>query len=354
MLYDRLPVDSRRAAVSLHEARGLTLSLVSVIMPVRDGGAFLAEAVGSIMGQSHAQFELIIVDDHSTDHAPYLLDVNDSRLRVVPSQGEGVAQAFNTGMAQARGEFIARMDADDIALPPRLEIQLQLLRDRPEVDIAGGCVEIFAADHLGEGNRLYQDWLNRLLEPEDIRRELFIECPLPNPTALFRRSVLEELGGYRDCTWAEDYDLFLRADALGMNMAKPEPVVLRWRDHPDRLTRTDVRNSPLEFQKAKARYLAAGRIPPENILVWGAGPGGRLMHDLLTAEGASVAGFVDVHPRRVGGEKRGLPVWPIERAADWRDGTIVVAVGSRGARPKIREFLSAHGRVEGEDYLFVA
>jgi glycosyltransferase involved in cell wall biosynthesis len=334
------------------------MSLISVIMPVRDGGPFLAEAVASILDQTHRELELLLVDDRSRDHALERLDRSDPRLRVLPSAGPGVSAAFNTGLAEARGEFLARMDADDLASPGRLEAQLALLKARPEIDIAGGCVALVDAggrrEGVGEGNRRYAAWLNRLREPDEIRAALFIESPIPNPTACFRREALERLGGYQDPSWPEDYDLFLRADVLGLRMAKPEPVLLRWREHPRRLTRTDERYAYEAFQRAKAYYLVHGRGVKGGILIWGAGDAGRLMHDLLAAEGAAIEGFVDVHPRRVGGEKRGLPVWPIERAASWFAGPVLVAVGARGARAEIRAYLQEAGRVEGDEYLFVS
>ena len=94
--------------------------LVSVIMPVRDGGDYLETAVNSILGQSFAALELILVDDHSVDAAINRLSVTDPRLVVLENQGRGVSSAFNTGLSRARGEFIARMDSDDIALPGRI------------------------------------------------------------------------------------------------------------------------------------------------------------------------------------------------------------------------------------------
>lgn len=327
---------------------------VSVVMPVRDGGVFLAEAVASILSQTVHDLELIVVDDHSSDSALAELDTRDPRLLIMPSHGYGVSAAFNTGLAQARGVFIARMDADDVALPERLELQQRWLERHPHADICGGCVEIFSDSGIAGGNRRYQDWLNRLRRPEDIRRELFIESPIPNPTAMFRREAILRLGGYRDPSWPEDYDLFLRADAQGMLMGKPDETVLRWREHAGRLTRSDARYSQRAFQAAKAHYLAAGRLHGRKPVIWGAGPGGRLFHDLLCGEGVEIRGFLDVHPRRIGGEKRKLPVWPIEAVSDLKDAFIVVAVGAVGARNKIRRFLENHGWVEGERFLFVA
>jgi hypothetical protein len=140
-----------------------------------------------------------------------------------------------------------------------------------------------------------------------------------------------------------------------MRMGKPEGILLRWRDHGRRLTRCDPRYARGAFQAAKAHHLARGRLRGlDEVVIWGAGPGGRLLHDLLRGEGVGVMGFLDVHPRRIGGRKRDLPVWPVAHAGYLRDNFILVAVGAAGARPEIRGFLDRLGRQEGEDYLFVA
>jgi glycosyltransferase involved in cell wall biosynthesis len=328
---------------------------VSVVLPVRDGGRWLGAAVASILGQTLTDLELLVVDDHSRDGAVARLDRDDRRLRVVASNGAGVSAAFNTGLAQARGAFVARMDADDIALPQRLARQLEYLAANPGVAICGACVEILADGGVQGGNRRYQDWLNACRDPATIRRELFIESPIPNPTALFRADALRALGGYADPDWPEDYDLFLRADAAGLAMGKPDGVLLHWREHADRLTRTDRRYDRDRFQAAKLHYLVRHRLPADRpLIVWGAGPTGRLSHDLLQAEGAAVAGFLEVHPRRIGGRKRGRPVWPIERLRHEPSAFVLAAVGAAGARPRIRAYMRRLGRSEGEDYLFVA
>lgn len=324
-------------------------------MPVRDGGAWLGAAVDSILDQSCSSLELILVDDHSADGAIARLPTSDTRLVLVENQGRGVSSAFNTGLSRARGQFIARMDADDIALPARIEAQLKYFEANPDVGICGACVEIFTEGEVAGGNRRYQQWLNACRSPASIRREMFIESPIPNPTAMFRREVITQLGGYRDPDWPEDYDLFLRADSMGIRMGKPAGVLLHWREHAGSLTRTDLRYSRERFQAAKAHYLSRHRLPRGSTpVLWGAGPGGRLMHDLLTAEGSRVRGFLDVHPRRIGGLKRGLPVWPLEKADELENTFILVAVGAAGVRPEIRVFLEQRGFREGESFLFVA
>ncbi len=327
---------------------------VSVILPVRNGGSYLAPAVASILNQTLHKFELLLVDDHSTDSAIEQVWLDDPRVRLLKSPGRGVVAAFNYGQEFARGRFVARMDADDLCLPHRLATQVDFLRSHQDIGIAGGCVEIFSEDGIQGGYIHYQEWLNSVCSPEQLQQQLFIESPIPNPTAMFRYEVLKQLGGYREVEWPEDYDLFLRADQAGIRMAKPAGIVLRWREHPARLTRTNPRYSRFHFQQAKAHFLVSNRLPDGPVLIWGAGSTGRQMYDLLQAQGREVCGFIEVHPRRIGGLKRGKPVWDMHQPGQWAEGFILVAVGSKGAREEISAYLSALGRQEGTDFLFVA
>ncbi len=328
--------------------------LVSVLLPVRDGGTHLAEAVRSVLDQTYRRWELVVVDDRSTDTAVAELPA-DSRIRVVANPGRGIVDALNAGARAARGELLARMDADDIALPDRLLRQVEFLERFPGIGIAGGQVEVFVgAGPPRAGYHSYQGWINGLLTPEQISREIFVESPIPHPTAVIRRGLFERLGGYRNAEWAEDYDLWLRAHLAGIRMGKPRGIVLRWRDHHRRLSRISARYSIQNFIRAKAYYLASSVLAGRKVVIWGGGPTGRKLYDALSAHGAEVEAFIDVHPRRVGGRKRGVPVLPVEAAGTFAGSLIVGAVGSHAARAEVRQALVARGRREGSDFLFAA
>lgn len=325
--------------------------LVSVLLPVRNGGDDLLAAVESLARQDYPHLEILLVDDHSHDGAPQRAAALDPRVRLVSSPGRGIVAALNAGAAAARGEVLARMDADDIAHPRRIGTQVALLAARPELGIVGAQVE--AAGGAG-GWRRYVDWINGLTEPDHIAREIFVESPIPHPTAVMRRDVFRRLGGYRDTPWPEDYDLWLRAWAAGVAMAKPEGVLLTWRDHPGRLSRASDRYGARAFHRARAHFLARTLLARRPAVVWGAGPTGRDLADALMDEGVEVCAFIDIHPRRVGGTKRGRPVRGPELALRAAPALIVVAVGAPGAREEIRAWCAAHGLAEGTDFIFAA
>lgn len=328
--------------------------LISVVMPVKDGGKYLAAAVDSILSQSFEDLELVLVDDHSKDSAIVALDNTDPRLKILKSNGCGLVDACNTGFMHSRGRFVARMDADDISLPDRLACQLDYLEQNPDIGIAGCCVEIFSAQGIQGGLERYQNWLNSVRTPRQVHHQIFIESPLPNPGVMLRRDALLQLGGYRKNNWPEDYDLWLRADASGILMGKPDPILLRWREHESRLTHTDALYKRERFMQAKVHFLVRERLNERAVIIWGAGPTGRQIHDLIIAEGATAVGFIEVHPRRIGGQKRGLPVWPMDKVADISAELLLIAVGAAGVRQQIADYLHMYGMSEGQDYLFVA
>lgn len=324
-------------------------------MPVRNGGEHLLPAASSILEQSLDDLELVVIDDGSRDGAIERLEaLSDPRLKIHQNPGQGIVSALNFAAFEANGRYFARMDADDIALPQRLERQVELLECEPGIGIVGAEVEIFAKDGVGEGYRLYQEWVNGLRTPLEIGREMFVESPIPHPTAMLSSTLFRALGGYREVPWAEDYDLWLRAHLQGVNMAKPEGVLLKWRDREGRLSRADNRYTIERFIDAKAHFLARSRLRNREAVIWGAAPTGARLHDALEREGVTTVAFIDIDPKKIGGCKRGRPVLPAEAAAEVAPALIVGAVGSRGARLQIRGALDGQGMIEGEDFLFAA
>lgn len=326
---------------------------VSVLLPFRDAADTLEEAVGSILDQRGVSLELIAIDDGSSDGGSAVIERSrDDRARVVRTGARGVALALEAGRREARGEWIARMDADDRCAPDRLARQLAAIRARPRVAAMGCRVEAFPDAEVGAGLQRYVRWQNGLVTPEEHRRDLFVEAPLCHPSVVLRPEALAAVGGWRDEPWAEDYALWLRLDAAGWDLAKVPEVLFEWRHRPDRLTFTDPRYSPERMRELRARFLAKKLAAP-SVIVWGAGETGRRLARALAAHGVETSRFVDIDPRKVGGIARGAPIVGPE---DVRRGQepVVVAVGARGARDEVRERLVSRGFVDGTDFVCAA
>ena len=335
---------------------------ISVVMPVRNAARTLDAAMRSVLASRGVDLELVCVDDGSRDaSAARLADWarRDSRVRVITTEPAGIVAALNRGLGAARGALVARMDADDEMHPERLAAQRDHLGAHPDQALVGCGVECFREGGLLEGYRLYEQWVNALVDPEALEREVFVECPVPHPTWTLRRDAVRALGGYEDHGWPEDLDLVYRLLEAGWRLGKVDRVLHRWRDHDGRLSRVDPRYGREAFSRVKAHYL--GRLRPmSGAVVWGAGRTGRRLVRLLDLEGVTTRVLLDINPGRIGTRWRGIPILSPERLAGrveaWRSEGLRVlgAVASRGARQEIREQLAAAGLVEGEGFLMVA
>jgi glycosyltransferase involved in cell wall biosynthesis len=335
-------------------------ALVSVLLPVRDPGPYLKDCIASIERQTLQQYEVIAVDDGSTDGSAKVLDdwaVQDERVKVVHRAESGLVETLNAGLELCTAPFVARMDADDISHPRRFELQVAEFDELPWVGVVSSLVRHFPWSGVGEGYRVYERWLNSLLTPEQISRERFVESPVPHPSAMVRREVFENAGGYRDENWAEDFDLWLRLFEADVTFTKVEKYLYFWREHPERLTRVDSRYSVENFLRCKAKYLLSGPLANRRrVVIWGAGQTGRRISKHLLRDGAPIEAFVDIDPEKIGGTMRGKPIIEFDelRGMMGPDMVVLAAVGSRGARELIRQQLKNIGLREGWNFWCVA
>lgn len=330
--------------------------VVSVLLPVRDAGPWLAGCLLSLKRQTLRDFEVVAVDDGSADGSAEVLDRwarDDARFRVFHRPAGGLVDALNAGLDECRAGLVARMDADDAAHPRRLQLQSALLEEHQEIGVVSCGVRHVPVSSVRGGLRRYEKWLNGLVDHDGIMRERFVESPVAHPSAVVRRNVLEVASGWRDIGWPEDYDLWLRLAERGVRFAKVPDVLYFWRDHGERLTRTDARYSKDAFLRAKAHFLARGPLAGgRHVVVWGAGPTGRRLARHLEREGVGIRAFVDIDPRLEGRRRRGVPVVSPKRLLELLDPEVVVlaAVAARGARDLIRSRLLALGLTEGDDF----
>ncbi len=322
-------------------------------MPIRQPDAYLAAAVDSVLSQTYSTLELLLV---CKAHCPSLTESlpNDDRIRLVVRDQPDLISALNTGIREASGAYIARMDADDIALPTRLATQLAFLQQNPSIKIAGAHVQIFnPAGELQAGMRHYQSWLNSISDANDVAQNIFVESPLPHPTFFATADVFRELG-YRDRNWPEDYDFLLRAYLLNYPMANPEPVLLQWREHAQRLTHQSDRYSTHNFIRARAWALAQ-RYPERSILICGLGANAVKLHDALQENGMTISGFIEHDDARRRTSRRSLPVITYSQFLQApTDDLVVSAVSARGVRTQIRALFTEQGMIEGEDFIIAA
>ena len=334
---------------------------VSILFPCRDAEKTIGEAIASLESQTFEEFEAIAVDDASSDCTRSILDAwsrRDVRVRIVEGAGNGIVEALQRSVVAASAPVLARMDADDIASPDRIEVQLSLLDARPDLAGCGSRVALFPESEIGSGYRRYESWINSVQSPEDVRKNAFVECPVAHPTLMLRSSVMRAVGGYRDMGWPEDYDLVLRLLAAGAHMANMDATLLRWRASSDRLSLAGPQYRPEAFRRCKVHFLREVVLHPgRDLVVWGAGKVGKPLARELIRQGLRVSGFVDLDPRKIGQVIHGATVLSPDdfaRAPSGQRPYVLVAVGSPGVRDEIRQELENCGMEELSDFRFCA
>lgn len=224
----------------------------SVLLPVYNGERYLAEAMESVLAQTFADFEFVIVDDGSTDGSPDILAryaKQDARVRIFRQQNVGRAESLNRAIGHSTGDLLARMDADDISLPERIEKQFRFLSEHPAVGLLAGGVELITTDR-----RTIQVACPPLTD-EGIRSLMAEGNPI-YPLVMMRRSAVMAAGGYRKALCdADDYDLYIRIGEHSEFAALPD-TILRYRIHPDQIS---LRKPEHQVECALAARAAAER-----------------------------------------------------------------------------------------------
>lgn len=327
-------------------------------MPARNADTTIGAAIASIASQSFQNWELVIINDGSTDATDTILreiTANDPRIHVHTTSPKGIAHALNLGISHCRAPWIARFDADDLMMPERLKLQFLHAEENPETKVISGLITHGGASG---GFSMYVDWLNSVITAEDIALKRFIESPVAHPSVMFRRDLIERFGGYRQGDFPEDYELWLRWLGEGVKFGKVPHPILVWNDSPSRLTRSDARYLPGKFYATKLSYLAdwlrKNITPAREIWLWGAGRVTRKRFAPLTAHGIRIRGYIDIDPNKCGHRRDGLCVVLPDDMPEIHNAFIVTCVGKRGARELIQSELETKGWIEGRDFLHAA
>ncbi|MFO7879433.1 MAG: glycosyltransferase family 2 protein [Bacteroidales bacterium] len=329
---------------------------LSVILPFHNAAGSLESALKSLINQSFTDYECLMVDNNSTDGSREIAGQfadKDRRFHLLSEGRQGVSYASVHGSSRAKGKYIARMDADDIAFRDRFRWQVEYMEKHPETAAIGGMVKFGGNNEQAAGLQRYVTWNNSLITASDIRLKRFIESPVINPTAMWRREVEEEAGGYLQGDFPEDYELWLRWLDKGYRIEKIPHSILQWNDPPTRLTRTDKRYSIDAFYDIKTRYLVneLKRVNPHHpeVFVWGASRLMRRRAEKLLKYGINIQAWIDISSKRR--LKKSVVHYRDLPAHD--KAFVLVYVPQQEIRREICKYLDSKGFREGESYLLV-
>lgn len=257
-------------------------------MPVFNASAYLEETILSILAQTEKNWELIAVDDFSLDESAVILNDfarQDSRVRVFQNSSKGIIPALDLAFSKACGEYITRMDSDDIMPNDRLKIMLEVSRDSAR-SVVTGMVQYFSDQPVSDGYRRYENWLNRLVIEATFQTNIFRECVVASPNWMVQRTCFEQDFKFAELQYPEDYDMVFKWYESGYQFKGIPEVTLKWREHESRLSRNSERYQQRSFFELKTHYFLKLKYSPDKKLqLIGAGKKGKLVSGILEKNG---------------------------------------------------------------------
>ncbi len=259
--------------------------LISILIPVKNGSAFIEECITSILKQTIINWEIMIVNDHSTDNTLAILnqfEKSHSNIKVYNNIDSGIIGALRLAYAKSNGNYITRMDADDIMLSNKLEVLYRNLINNGKGYVATGLVKYFSQNTLGNGYVEYQNWLNKLTSTGSNYNEIYKECVIPSPSWMLHKEDLDLCDAFEPNIYPEDYDLCFRFYEHNLTVIPCGEIIHKWRDYPTRTSRTDNHYTNNTFIPLKCSYFIKldydNKLP---LILWGAGKKGKAIANEL-------------------------------------------------------------------------
>ena len=275
--------------------------MISIIMPFKNPGKYIIPCIESILNQTYKNWELIAVNDQS-DYGSYqralsYADCHDN-ISVINSDGKGIIDALKCGYNFCGGDYIHRMDSDDIMPSDKLEKMLSVMRPNCLVT---GLVDYFSDDFdLGDGYKKYTEWINNSMTSGDLWRGIYKECPIPSSGWLVHRNDFEDMGAFNSTLIPEDYDFSFRLYQSGMDIGIVPQVIHHWRDSTNRTSRTESSYFPENYFDLKVHYfLEIDRDNSVPLMLWGAGKKGKKVAKSLINYGIEFTWVTD-NPSKFG------------------------------------------------------
>ena len=317
-------------------------SLISILTPFKNTAAFLEDCINSVLDQSYTNWELIIVDDGSTDASYKIVEnlaKNDSRIILLKNTGHGIIDALQLAFKNSKGNFITRMDSDDIMLPNKLEVLLKNLKLHGEKHVAIGLVEYFSDEGVGEGYKSYETWLNKLTITGNNYSEIYKECVIPSPCWMIHRNDFIACGGFNPKIYPEDYDLTFRFYKNNIKCIPCDAVLHKWRDYSMRTSRTHVHYAQNHFTELKINhFLDIDYNKNKTLTIWGAGNKGKIIAKILLEKNIPFEWICD-NPKKIGKDIYGKELKAFEALAKIKNAQSIITVANKTAQKEIRAFL---------------
>jgi glycosyltransferase involved in cell wall biosynthesis len=329
--------------------------LVSILTPFKNTENYISECIQSILNQTYSHWELIIVDDNSTDKSYDIVgnfSKKDSRIKLLKNTGSGIIDALQLAFKTSKGDFITRMDSDDVMMPNKLEVLTNNLITYGKNHIAVGLVEYFSDFGVGEGYKSYETWLNNLTVNGTNYSEIYKECVIPSPCWMTYRSDLIACDAFNPHLYPEDYDLTFRFYKHHFKCIPYNEVLHKWRDYSTRTSRTHVHYAQNHFTTLKMHHFLDIDYDKEKTLtIWGAGTKGKIMAAILIERHIPFEWICD-NPKKIGKDIYGKTLREFNTLSEIKNPQSLITVANKTAQTEIRAFLESLKMQPLKDYIF--
>lgn len=329
--------------------------MISIIIPFKNTAHYLPECLDSILHQSYEQWEVLAVDDHSDDSSVEVLKNyanQDSRFKVFVNKGSGIIPALQTAYEQSIGDYVTRMDSDDIMQSRRLEIMLDGLKDKGLGYLSVGQVSYFSELGISNGYARYEKWLNQLTAAGKNFSEIYKECVIPSPCWMVHRTDFETCGAFYGDRYPEDYDLTFRFYEHGLQIIPCQDKIHFWRDYDSRTSRTHEHYAQNYFLDIKLHYfLNLDYDHNRPLVVWGAGFKGKTIAKCLIEKQIEFVWLCD-NPNKIDKKIYGHELSHYTQLKALHNPQSIITVANGQAQIEIRNFLKSLNQEPMLDFYF--
>jgi glycosyltransferase involved in cell wall biosynthesis len=330
--------------------------LVSIIMAVKDTAPYLRDCLDSIVNQTYKNWELIAVNDHSSDATPQILKEyaeKDGRIRYFDSDGHRLIPTLQCGYKQVRGTLLNRMDSDDKMPHDKIETLVsEWLKYGKGHVIAGGTEHFVDEGEVGDGFLKYERWLNYVAKNNMHYQEIYRECVIPSHCWMLHKDDFDSIGAFDPNVYPEDYDLCFRMYREKLKVVGIDKILHHWRDRSNRISRTWDEYKDNRYYDMKLRFFfELDRDFKRPLAVWGAGRNGKDLIKSILPFDESVQWVCD-NENKIGKDIYNIRMRHFDEIPEMEEPQILVAVASPEAKIEIEQQLKTWAKKPVEDYWF--
>ena len=324
-------------------------------MPFKNTSPYLEECIDSLLNQSYQEWELLAVNDHSSDNSPEILkqfSKRDPRILLLQNAGNGIIPALRTAYSSATGQLVTRMDSDDIMMPNKLDHMVNDLKRRGKGHVALGLVRYFSTVGISQGYRKYEEWINHLTKKGTNYREIYKECVIPSPCWMVYKEDLDLCQAFIPGDYPEDYDLTFRFRKYGFKCIPCDELLHLWRDYPWRTSRTSAHYAQNSFLDMKVRYfLELDYKQDRSLTLWGAGDKGKKIAKTLLENRVDFQWLCD-NPKKIGKKIYDKQLLSYQELESLQSPQSIISVANPQAQREIKAYLKGLGGEAATDYFF--